>query len=143
MFARQKLTTYAITISTLSQHRHFQKTASAELFIETLFRYRYQNKFLLHGFAVMPDHVHLLITPSMDHTTARCVQLIKGGYSHAAAGHGLIWHSGYFEHSVRDENDFSGQLAYIAANPIRRQYVDYPHVHTRYLDRMDPSPTQS
>ena len=143
MFARQKLTTYAITISTLCQHRHFQKTASAELFIETLFRYRDQKKFLLHGFVVMPDHVHLLITPSMDQTTARCVQLIKGGYSHAAAGHGLIWHSGYFEHSVRDESDFCAQLAYIAANPIRKQYVDYPHVHTFNLDRMDPSPIQS
>jgi hypothetical protein len=44
---------------------------------------------------------------------------------------------------VRDESDFCTQLAYIAANPIRKQYVDYPHVHTFNFDRMDPSPIQS
>jgi putative transposase len=138
LVARQKLTTYAITISTLRQHPHFQKTANAELFIATLFLYRDRGKFLLHGFVVMPDHVHVLITPSIDQSTARCVQLIKGGYSHSASGAGLIWHSGYFEHRARDEADFAAQLAYIAANPVRKHYVDYPHVHTCFLDRIDP-----
>jgi REP element-mobilizing transposase RayT len=82
--ARQKLSTYAITILTLNRHRHFQRTENAELFIETLFRYREQGKFLLHGFAVMPDHVHILVTPAIDVSTARCIQFIKGGYSFAA-----------------------------------------------------------
>jgi putative transposase len=81
---RQKLNTYAITVSTFQQHRHFQKTANAELFIATLFRYRDQGRFQLHAFVVMPDHIYVLITPAIDQTTARCVQLIKGGYSFAA-----------------------------------------------------------
>jgi len=78
---RQKPNTYAITISTFQQHRHFQKTSNAELFIATLFRYRAQGRFQLHAFAVMPDHTHVLITPAIDQSTARCVQLIKGGCS--------------------------------------------------------------
>ena len=80
---RQKQSTYAITISTFQQHRHFQRTAYAELFIATLFRYRDGGKFELHAFAVMPDHVHILITPAIDQSTSRCVQLIKGRYSYA------------------------------------------------------------
>ena len=36
----QKPQTYALTISTHLQHRHFQRTDNAELFIATLFRYR-------------------------------------------------------------------------------------------------------
>src|SRR5215472_10659640 len=105
--ARQKLSTYAITVLTLSRHRHFQRTENAELFITTLFRYRDQGKFRLHGFAVMPDHVHILVTPAIDVSTSRCIQFIKGGYSFALPHKtpGGVWHSGYHEHRIRDEDD--------------------------------------
>ena len=139
---RQKQSTYAITISTFRQHRHFQRTANAELFISTLFQHRDKGRFQLHGFAVMPDHVHVLITPPIDQSTSRCVQFIKGGYSFAARyqSPGEIWHSGYHEHRIRNAEDFDNQLRYIANNPSRKQYEDYPHVHTRYIDRLDPMP---
>ncbi len=139
---RQKQSTYAITISTFQKHRHFQRTAYAELFIATLFRYREAGKFALHAFVVMPDHVHILITPAVDQSTSRCIQLMKGGYSHAARdqARGAIWHSGHHEHRIRDEMDFYAQANYIANNPERKHYVEYPHVHTApaYVDRLDP-----
>ena len=97
---RQKLETYAITISTFQQHRHFQKTENAELFLQTLLHFRAQGKFLLHAFAVMPDHVHVLLTPALDVSTAKAIQFLKGGYSHARAQK-AIWHSGYYEHRIR------------------------------------------
>jgi REP element-mobilizing transposase RayT len=81
--ARQKLSSYAITILTARRHRHFQRIENAELFIATLFRYRDVGKFRLHAFAIMPDHVHILLTPAIDVSTSRCVQFIKGGYSYA------------------------------------------------------------
>jgi putative transposase len=140
---RQKQSSYAITILTFQRHRHFQRTANAELFVTTLFRHRDKNRFKLHAFAVMPDHIHVLITPAIDQSTAKCVQYIKGGYSFAARQQtaGEIWHSGYHEHRIRDDDDFKNQLIYIASNPARKQYEDYPHVHTRYSDRMDPIPS--
>ncbi len=63
---RQQLATYALTISTFQQHRHFQRTANAELLLATLQCYRAQGKFLLHAFAVMLDHVHVLLTPASE-----------------------------------------------------------------------------
>lgn len=139
---RQKQSTYAITISTFQQHRHFQRTANAELFIAILFQHRDKSRFQLHGFAVMPDHVHVLITPAEDQSTAKCIQFIKGGYSFAVRNQspGEIWHSGYHDHRIRDADDFRNQLLYIANNPIRKQYEDYLHVHTRYSNRIDPIP---
>lgn len=139
---RQKLSTYAITISIFQQHRHFQRTSNAELFIATLFQHREKGRFQLHGFVVMPDHVHVLITPAIDQSTAKCIQFIKGGYSFAARQHtaGTIWHSGYHEHRIRDAEDLSNQLQYIANNPSRKHYADYPHAHTQYLDRINPIP---
>ena len=139
---RQKQSTYAITISTFQQHRQFQRTANAELFIATLFQHRDKGRFQLHGFVVMPDHVHVLITPAINESTAKCIQYIKGGYSFAVRNQskGEIWHSGYHDHRIRDADDFRNQLLYIANNPVRKQYEDYPHVHTRYSDRIDPIP---
>jgi putative transposase len=139
--ARHKLSTYAITLLTLGRHRHFQRTENAELFIATLFRYRDAANFRLHGFAIMPDHVHILVTPAADVSTSRCIQLIKGGYSFAAKqkNAGTIWHSGYHEHRIRDEDDFRSQLLYIANNPTRKHLDDYPYVHTapNYAQRLD------
>ena len=140
---RQKQSTYAITILTFQRHRHFQRTSNAELFITTLFHHRDKARFQLHGFVVMPDHTHILITPAINESTARCIQYIKGGYSFAARqqSRGEIWHSGYHEHRIRDADDYITQLAYIGNNPARKHYEDYPHIHTGYLDRIDPIPS--
>jgi putative transposase len=139
---RQKQSTYAITILSFQRHRHFQRTANAELFITTLFQHRDKGRFQLHGFVVMPDHIHALITPAEDQSTAKCIQYIKGGYSFAARQQAAaeIWHSGYHDHHIRNADDYNNQLLYIANNPTRRQYEAYPHVHTKYADRIDPIP---
>jgi putative transposase len=139
---RQKVETYAITISTFRQHRHFQRTVNAELFIATLFRYRDAGRFLVHAFVVMPDHVHVLITPSIDQSTSKCIQFMKGGYSHAVREQspGEVWHSGFHEHRIRDSEDFVAQKLYIASNPDRKRIVDHPHVRTRCEDLLDAPP---
>jgi putative transposase len=142
---RQSQSTYAITILAFQRHRHFQRTANAELFISILFRYRNAGKFQLHGFAVMPDHIHILITPARDQSTSRCLQLIKGGYSFAIRNQspGEIWHPGYHEHRIRDYADYEAQLQYIANNPARKHLADYPHVHTNpiFAATLDKLPT--
>jgi len=67
----------------------------------------------------MPDHVHLLITPSSDQPLPKCIQLIKGGYSFGARTLTLkeIWHTSYHEHRIRNYEDYDNQLRYIANNP--------------------------
>jgi putative transposase len=141
----QQGTTYAISISTFLQHPHFQKEAHAELFLRTLFRYRAQGKFSLHGFAIMPDHVHLLLTPAPNSALPKCLQLIKGGYSFAAREltRKEIWHSSYYEHRIRDLSDYDNQLRYIANNPssarLPRNYL-YAHTHPAHEVLLDPCP---
>lgn len=139
---RQKPDTYALTMIAFQRHRHFQREANAELFIATLFRYRDAGKFMLHAFAVMPDHVHLMVTPAIDVSTAHTVQFIKGGYSHAVREQspGEIWQAGCHEHRVRDAADFEAQKRYIANNPERKNFAGYKFVHTMTADAMDPLP---
>jgi putative transposase len=49
-------------------------------------------------FVLMPEHVHLLLTPATDVTIEHAIQLIKGGYSHAFGvefRRGDVWQRGF------------------------------------------------
>jgi REP element-mobilizing transposase RayT len=68
--------TYFITSSAFQKNSLFQSERMAQLFIDVLFHYRDQKNYLLHEFVLMPDHFHLLITPTL--SLERALQLIKG-----------------------------------------------------------------
>ncbi len=99
--------TYALTAVTFQRHRIFQRTANAELLIATLDRQREQKRYLLHGLVVMPDHIHILLTPQ--ESIEKAAQLIKGGYSFAIRKQypGEIWQDKYHAHRVIDGEDFT------------------------------------
>ncbi len=140
---RQSLATYALTIVTWQRRRILQTDRNASLAIATLFHHRDAGHFSLHAFVVMPDHLHVLVTPAIDQATARCAQLIKGATSHAIGrpSAGKLWQDGYFDHRIRSLEDFGHQKSYIANNPTR---ADFPHVHTHpyYVERLDGLPPQ-
>jgi len=117
---------YFVTFSTFQRRRLFIVETYARLFLKTLYGYRRQERFSLHAFVLMPDHVHLLFTPAADVTLERAVQLIKGGYSHAVGieiSRREIWQKGFTDHRIRDAQDFSGHRLYIHQNPVMGKLV--------------------
>ena len=40
------------------------------------------DKFQLHEFVIMPDHLHLLMTLPVDMTIEKAMQFVKGGFSY-------------------------------------------------------------
>jgi REP element-mobilizing transposase RayT len=74
--------TYALTTATYPRRSLFVRTANAKLMVETFFHYRDQVRYLLLGFAIMPEHLHVLLSPSSGQTIEHCAQCIKGGFSH-------------------------------------------------------------
>ena len=56
--------TFFITTVTWQRTPIFRNDARAQLLIDTMFDYRQQGKYLLHEFVVMPDHIHVLLTPA-------------------------------------------------------------------------------
>lgn len=134
--------TYHLTTVTYQRRAIFLRTANADLLLETLFHYRDQGRYLLHGFAIMPEHLHVLLTPSENQTIERCAQCIKGGFSHRMRTqfNGEIWQPGFHEHRIRDAEDFHHQLAYIAANPDRRHLTNHPYAHTHHAEKIDAMP---
>jgi REP element-mobilizing transposase RayT len=103
--------TYFVTFSTFQRRRLFVVESYARLFLKTLYGYRRQGRFQLHAFVLMPDHVHLLLTPARDVTLERAIQLIKGGYSHAVGieiSRKEIWQKGFTDHRIRECAGFCG-----------------------------------
>ena len=141
---RLKPQTYVLTAVAHQRRRVFQRDAIAELFIATIFRNRDVGRFQLHAFVVMPDHVHILLTPASDTAIERCAQLIKGGFSFAARKKctGEIWQEGYHAHRIVDADDLRNQMFYILNNPAKKRLDAYPWVSssTAYAHLMDDLP---
>ncbi len=102
-------------------------------------QYRQRDKYHLHEFVVMPDHFHLLITPT--ETLERALQLIKGGFSFRAKkelGFGsAIWQKSFYDRRVRDIDEYCAYREYIHRNPVKRRLVrvvaDYPYTSARQV----------
>jgi putative transposase len=56
----------------------------AELFIEVLRTQMRSGKMTVHEFAVMPNHIHILMTLPGEVSLEKAMQLIKGGFSYRA-----------------------------------------------------------
>jgi len=56
--------TYFATANVFEKRSLFQVDKIARLFIEVLLNYKMQKKYFLHEFVVMPDHFHLILTPT-------------------------------------------------------------------------------
>jgi putative transposase len=121
--------TYFVTATTFQRRRFFVVETYARLFLKTRYHYRRHQRFLLHEFVVMPDHVHLLITPALDVTIERALQFIEGGYSHAVGqqiSRREIWQRGFTDHRIRDADDFAGHRIYIHQNPVMAKLAISP-----------------
>ena len=134
--------TYAATTVTHARRALFTRTANADLLLQIITHYRNQGRYLLHAFVIMPEHLHILITPSEDQTIERCMQCIKGGFSHTIRTKlpGTIWQPSFHAHRIRDAEDYLRQTQYIARNPQKRGLQNHPFVHTNHLASLDPTP---
>jgi putative transposase len=119
---------YFITASTFQKQSLFQSERLSLPFIDTLLHYRLQRKYLLHEFVVMPNHFHLLITPTL--TLERAMQLIKGGFSYRARkklGYAAeVWQTSYYDRRERGIEDYLNFKYYIRQNPVKRGLAKTP-----------------
>jgi REP-associated tyrosine transposase len=125
------LGTYFITASITRKQHLLQSERMAKLFIEVLFHYRDQHKYLLHEFVVMPNHFHLLLTPI--ESLEKAMQFIKGGFSYRARKElgftGEVWQPSFYDHRVRDIEEYERCRHYIYQNPVKRGLADLAAVY--------------
>jgi REP-associated tyrosine transposase len=121
---------YFITTKCAENRSIFQIPDNAKILVDTLFQYRNQSAYQLHEFVVMPNHLHLLLTPGESISLEKCVQLIKGASSHEIhkqRHHKLeIWQKSFHDWTIRDESDWNEKAEYIRMNPVRAKLVENP-----------------
>jgi REP element-mobilizing transposase RayT len=80
----------------------------------------------------MPDHVHLLLTPSRDQEgdtfgITQIMNAIKGASSHAINGalsrRGAVWQQEWFDRMLRSDEGIRQKSQYICENPVRAGLV--------------------
>jgi putative transposase len=108
----------------------FRNARYPELMIETLYAYREQQKYLLHEFVLMHDHIHALITPAELLSLERVMQFIKGGFSFRAGKlinrKQEIWQRSFTHESVKGAEAYRGFREYIHRNPVVKRYCLNP-----------------
>jgi putative transposase len=140
--------TYFVTTKTWENRALFQVTETAKILIECIIHYRDKGSYLLHEFVVMPDHLHLLLTPAGKTSLEKAMQLIKGGSSHQIhqqSGRKIqIWSPGFHEESIRDHRDYQCKIEYIHMNPVHAHLAekpqDWPHSSVASGFHLDAEP---
>jgi putative transposase len=134
---------YFVTTVISERHALLQRETNAALLSDLIFCYSRENRYLLHAFVVMPDHLHAILTPATDQSLERCMQCIKGGFSHALGKAGSqrrdIWQRGFYEHRIRDKEDYTRHVNYVARNPEKRGMEAHAFVFTND-PRLHPMP---
>ena len=124
--APQQTRTFFVTTATANRRRLFQVERNAELFLEVLNQNRAKGRFHLHAFVIMPDHIHLLLTPSAEIALEKAMQFIKGGFSFQLKSQHEVWTRSFNEHRIQTPHDYQHHVAYIEQNPVRAHLTEKP-----------------
>jgi putative transposase len=120
---QQESRTFFVSSRTNQGRPVLQTDRMATLFLDVLRSYVAAGRFRVSDFAVMRDHIHLMITVGKGMTVEKAVQLIKGNFSYRAKKElnyrGEIWQRGFSEVRIYDRESFLHHRAYIDDNPVR------------------------
>jgi putative transposase len=118
---------------------------------------RAERPFGIDAWVVLPDHLHCVWTmPAGDADFPTRWRLIKTRFSrglpagrrresHVARAERGIWQRRYWEHHIRDEDDYHAHVRYCWINPVKHGFVARPeawpyssvHGDARYVPGMD------
>ncbi|GHC59646.1 REP-associated tyrosine transposase [Roseibacillus persicicus] len=91
-----------------------------------------EDRYDLAAWCVMPNHVHLLLKPKEGHELSKIVQSLKSFTAKEAnkvlQREGTFWLSEYYDHLIRDADDFFNHHRYILNNPTKAGLEAWPWI---------------
>src|SRR5256885_16556604 len=103
-------------------------------------QHEHHRRATVHAAVVMPDHVHILMTPLRDtstqsYTLAEILHGIKSASAHSVNKSlertGRVWEEEYFDHALRANETIDATIDYIRMNPVRAGLVKSPAENRR------------
>lgn len=125
------------TVNLLRRGNNDLLTRHIDLLRSAVQQTRRDHPFLIHGWVVLPDHLHCIISlPLDDSDFALRWRIIKSRFSHALPrvehrsrarqkqSERGIWQRRYWEHLLRDQEDYTLHMDYIHRNPVKHKLVE-------------------
>lgn len=122
--------TFLITLVTHQGRAVFAISRVAERLIDTLLTLRTRGNFKLHAFVVLPDRVHVLLTPQARELTT-AVHEIEAEFAQHLDTVRRVWESGFESHPVRSLRDLERLRTHLHDLPVRARVAEaaemYPY----------------
>jgi len=89
-----------------------------------------KSKYRLIAWVVMPNHVHVLCTPSTGYSLAQIMHSVKS-FTASEANKvlnrtGRFWQKEYFDRYIRNAKHYAKVVAYIENNPVKSNLCERP-----------------
>ena len=135
---------YFFTLNLLRRHDNDLLIRHIDSLREAVRRVRQAHPFEIHGWVVLPDHLHCVIRlPPGDADFALRLRLIKVAFSKAVPreewrsavrrrwGERGIWQRRFGERLIKDDADYRAHMDYVHFNPVKHSLVrrmrDWPY----------------
>ena len=134
-----------ITFSCYQRRPLLGSVQSRDLFLKVLEQVRRRYHFVVIGYVVMPEHVHLLLSEPQQGTPSTVMQALKLGFARRllaqqrrrrgpqqlslfehAPQH--IWQARFYDFNVWTERKRIEKLRYMHRNPVKRGLVESPEM---------------
>jgi putative transposase len=89
---------------------------------------RLEYGFVVAGYVLMPEHVHLLVSEPKDSALATALQVLKQRTSRLLKqpGETQFWQRRYYDFNVHNPGKTTEKLRYMHRNPVKRGLVSKP-----------------
>ena len=114
-----------LTFSCYRRRPYLSTVAAMELFEDALERVRLRYFFVVAGYVIMPEHVHLLVNEPRRVLLSKAIQALKLSVS-VRSRERPFWQAHYYDFNVHNEIKRVEKLRYIHRNPVRRGLVEKP-----------------
>ena len=80
-------------------------------------------RYRLHAWSIMPNHVHVIATPVGDHQLSEIVHSWKSftatKINTLLGRRGALWAREYFDRAIRDDRHYLNAVSYVSMNPVK------------------------
>jgi putative transposase len=114
-----------ITSSCYHRLPYLSSPAKRELFEAALERIRQRYKFVVAGYVLMPEHVHLLVNEPLLDTLNCAIKALKLSVARRCTER-PFWQARYYDFNVHNDEKRVEKLRYMHRNPVVRGLVGKP-----------------
>jgi len=149
--------TYFFTVVTYRRRKILIEPESRVILRKVIKEVKQRYPFTIEAWILLPDHLHSIWTlPPGDNDYPKRWGMIKAGFSKQAKSlfhrqewmnetktrrrESTIWQRRYWEHQIRNEDDYRRHMDYLHYNPVKhrlaRRVIDWPHsTFRRYVEK--------